>query len=64
MAVVLADDVGGRLEVDVDDSSRLIDGLHPQRHDSGGKDGSRNEGEDLPAMPAQYPEIVRQRHLG
>ena len=59
---LLAHHLRWRLMVDIHRRGGFINRLQAGGDDGGGKHACRNEGDDLPAMPAQNPQVVGKRN--
>ena len=61
---VLADDGRRHLPVDIHGDGGFVDGRQPRGDDQGGRHAGEDEGQDLPAVAAEDPEIVREGNGG
>ncbi len=55
---LLAEDAGGHAAIDVDGGGGLVDGRDALGDDEGGDDAGGDEGDDLPAVALEDPEVV------
>ena len=58
----LSDDAGGDHAIHVKRRRRFIDGGEPRGDDDCRGDGNRYERQQAPFVPAQHPNVVRQRN--
>src|ERR1035437_7441784 len=61
---ILANDAGGHLTINVDAGGGFIDGGKARRYYYGGSHAKHDEGEELPFVAPEYPEIVGEGDSG
>src|SRR5450755_1469390 len=58
---VLANDGGGHLAIDIDGGGGFVDRSQAGGDNDGGSHTAENEADNLPAVAAENPEVVRER---